>query len=443
MADRRSQTTGSGADRRSQTTAGQKQAAPAPSPSGGGGGGGGGGRGGGGGGGSSAEDKDKIQAQLNNTAGNYEKRAGDLGDITLGRKNDIENIAKDRMGDMDKVAQQQLGNINQQRQANNAALSTNRRNIMQGIDWQPNQQKEQSTLMALRNRMGNSAYGSGIQDLAEGMARVDDMNDYQLINTWKQNENNAYANWYQAEQSLIGDYNDQVASIQDEYSQFRSDYRDQMSKLQSDYKDQMSQLYSQYWSTMSNVNPELATKENLKAAEGGATPTIKTAKVQKAQATLDAVKAMSKNLTGKKTKNKLPTDGLDEYQKAAAKIINEQIKKKSNGSKTSAISKAAIKAAEAALKDAKKTEEDYTLPSINLSKLVDLTSNLNIAPSSALAKLLVNQANANSQNQRTAAYVRPDKGRGDVLLGGANGEINNSRAANTGFSDNLAAFRRV
>lgn len=410
-----------------------------------GGGYGGGGRGGGGGGGgSSAEDPEKIQAQLNNTGGNYEQRLGDINQNVEGRKGDLDAITKDRLADMDKTAQDQLNNIKQQQQANASSLATNRRNIMQGIDWQPNQQKEQSTLMALRNRMGNSAYGSGIQDLAEGMARVDDMNDYQLISAWKQNENNAYANWYQAEQGLIGDYNEHVAQINDEISQFKADYRDQMSKLRSDYNDEVSKLYSQYWSTMSNIDPLLATKENIEAAQTGDKVSVKTGKVNKAQATLDAVNSMVKTLTGKKTKNKLSTEGLDEYQKAAAEIINEQIKKaKSSGSKTSAISKAAVKAAENALKDAKKTEVEYTLPLVDLSKRANLGNDLNIAASAALQKMLVNQANARSQNERTAQYVRPDKGRGDVLIGGANGEINNSRAANTGFSDNLAAFRRV
>lgn len=410
----------------------------------GGGYGGGGGRGGGGGGGSSAEDPEKIQAQLNNTGGNYEKRLGDINQNVEGRKGDLDAITKDRLADMDKTAQDQLNNIKQQQQANAASLSTNRRNIMQGIDWQPNQQKEQSTLMALRNRMGNSAYGSGIQDLAEGMARVDDMNDYQLISAWKQNENNAYANWYHAEQGLIGDYNEHVAQINDEISQFRSDYRDQMSKLRSDYNDEVSKLYSQYWSTMSNIDPLLATKENIEAAQTSDKVSAKTAKVNKAQSTLDAVNSMVKTLTGKKTKDKLSTEGLDEYQKAAAEIINEQIKKeKSSGSKTSKISKAAVKAAEKALKEAKKTKVDYTLPLVDLSKRANLGNDLNIAASAALQKMLVNQANARSQNERTAQYVRPDKGRGDVLIGGANGEINTSRAANTGFSDNLAAFRRV
>ena len=381
----------------------------------GGGYGGGGGRGGGGGG------AEKIQAQLNNTGGNYEKRLGDINQNVEGRKGDLDKITKDRLADMDKTAQDQLNNIKQQQQANAASLSTNRRNIMQGIDWQPNQQKEQSTLMALRNRMGNSAYGSGIQDLAEGMARVDDMNDYQLISAWKQNENNAYANWYQAEQGLIGDYNEHVAQINDE----------------------ISKLYSQYWSTMSNSDPLLATKENIEAAQTGDKVSVKTGKVNKAQATLDAVNSMVKTLTGKKTKDKLSTEGLDEYQKAAAEIINKQIKDKSNKNKTSAISKAAVKAAKAALKEAKDTDVEYTLPQVDLSKRANLGNDLSIGASSALQRMLVNQANARSQNERTAAYVRPDRGRGDVLIGGANGEINNSRAANTGFSDNLAAFRRV
>jgi len=438
----------------------------------GGSGGGGGSKSSKGGSGSNDDDKKqqkKTQAQLNNTGGNYQKRKNDIDKITKGRKNDLEKTATQRKADMDKIAKQQLGNIKQQQEANDAALATNQRNIMQQVSWQPNQQKEQSTLMALRNRMGNAAYGSGIQDLAEGMGRVDDMNDVELINTWKQNENAAYSNWFQANQSLIGDYNDQIASIEDEYSQFAADYSDQMSKLNRDYQDEVSQLYSQYWSTMSNVNPELATASNLKKAAQNKAGTSKTAKaVTKADNVLDAVNKLAKTYkysSKKANKTKSLIDGINNALKKAKMTSAEQKafkliekaaadKKNTKGKKdkdaTSAIIKAATKAAKDSLSKAKdknrvsvgKKDEKFYLPNVDLRGKADLTSNLAIN-TNALGSLMKPWQNASSQNARTAAYVRPDAGRGDVLLGGANGAINNSRAANTGFSDNLAAFRRV
>ena len=182
--------------------------------------------GGGGYSGPSAEDIQKqTQAQINNTAGNYNKRGKD----------------------MSENAEAGFDNIKQQISQNNAMLGQVRRNNMMQTEWQPQQQKEQSTLMALRNRMGNAAWGSSLVDLAEGMGRVDDMADIQLINTYKQNENNAYNDWFQANESLIADYADQVNMTKDEFSK----------------------LYSQYWQAMSNLNPELATEENINKSLNG------------------------------------------------------------------------------------------------------------------------------------------------------------------------------
>lgn len=403
-------------------------------------------RGGGGGGGSGDKDQQKkTQAQLDNTGGNYGKRAGDLNKITQKRANDLNKIANKRQADMDKNAQAQLANINQSMQANDAALAENRRNIMQNVQWQPNQQKQQSTLMALRNRMGNAAYGSGIQDLAEGMARVDDMNDTELINTWKQNENNAYSNWYQANESLVNDYNDQVASINEQKSQFSADYADQMSKLRSDYKDEMSKLYSQYWSTMSNINPELATASNLKKAAQNAAGTSKTAKKSTlAKSTQKAVNQLLKKSNGKAVE----VTGT-KAQKAAAKIINKAVNDKANKGNAKLIAKAAKNAAKAGVTKASAKNvvsvgegaDKYTLPNVNLSK--PITTGKLDPTSSALSKMLVAKGSADATNPMTSSYVRPDAGRGDVLLGRTTGAIDTSRAANTGFSDNLAAFRRV
>lgn len=172
----------------------------------------------------------ETQAQINNTAANYMARAGDLSD--LGTQN--------------------LQSIFDQGEQNKSLFNQTRRQNMKQVEWQPNQQKEQSTLQALRNRMGNGALGSGIVDLMEGIGRVDDMNDVNLINTWKQNEDAAYNNWFQANEDLIADYIDQMTAIEDEFSKLRS----------------------QYWSTMSNINPLLATEENLKKSANGESVTV-------------------------------------------------------------------------------------------------------------------------------------------------------------------------
>lgn len=188
----------------------------------------------GGGGGSSGSSKTpedvqkETQNQIWNTQANYFKRRGD----------------------MDKLSKDSLGNIEKQMKANDALLRQQNVQNQRSIQWQPNQQREQSTLMALRNRMGNAAYGSSLVDLNEGMGRVDDMNDEALIESWRENADNAYSNWFQANAQLVSDYNDQATSIEDEYSK----------------------LYSQYWSAMSNLNPMLATYENMVASNAYGKP---------------------------------------------------------------------------------------------------------------------------------------------------------------------------
>ena len=171
------------------------------------------------------EIQEETQAQIGNTAANYGGRGKD----------------------MSRFGEKILKNIQDQMNANNDLYANSSRNLMRQTEWQPNQQREQSTLMALRNRMGNAAWGSSLVDLAEGLGRVDDMADVQLINTWKQNEDDLYNNWYQAYNDLISDYIDQSVSIEDEFSK----------------------LFSQYASTMSNLNPLLATYDAIKRSTQG------------------------------------------------------------------------------------------------------------------------------------------------------------------------------
>lgn len=191
---------------------------------------GGGGFSGSGGGKTPEEVQEETQASIDDATDNYLGRAGDLSDLGI----------------------QNLNNIAGQREQNTNLLNANRRQNMRQVEWQPPQQRVQSTLGALKTRAGNGLYGSGLTDLMEGVSRVDDMSDVQLINTWKQNENAAYNNWFQANEDLISDYIDQMTAIQDEFSK----------------------LYSQYWSTMANINPKLFSKENMEKAKKGESVTV-------------------------------------------------------------------------------------------------------------------------------------------------------------------------
>ena len=141
---------------------------------------------------SSVTPAEEINAQLENAKSIY------------GREVDSAN----------KAAKDALDNIQKQRTANAQQLLMKKNQLARQSEWQPNQQKEQSTYANLRRTMGNAAYGSGLTDLNEGMSRYDDMADVQLINTFKENQNNAYNSWYQANADLINDYNEQVIRAQ-------------------------------------------------------------------------------------------------------------------------------------------------------------------------------------------------------------------------------------
>ena len=180
-----------------------------------------------GGGKSAAELQEEQQKQLDNTIANYRKRKKDLDDLVADG----------------------LNNIKKQIEQNQKLYKKTQTDNMLQLDWQPQQQREQSTLMALRNRMGNAAWGSSLVDLAEGMGRVDDMADVELINTHKQNEASTYNDYIQADSSLKADYQDQVNAG----------------------KDEQSKLYSQLWSTLANIDANAGSQANMEAIARGET----------------------------------------------------------------------------------------------------------------------------------------------------------------------------
>lgn len=392
--------------------------------------------------------QEQTQAQINNTAAINKYRKGDLDKITKNRTGDINAIAKARQDEMDQAAQMQLNSILQQRQDNDAALAARQAQIMRGVDWQSQQQKEQSMLANLRNRMGNSAYGSSIQDLAQNMARIDDMADVQLLEAWKQNEDLAYNDWFKTDEQLAADYNNQVASILDEFSQFKSDYSDQYSKQQREYENEISKLYTNYWTTESNLNAQLASKSNMEKSAKGKT---NTQKISEAKEVSKAMKKIAKDpgsiqqfLTG-------ADDWLiNKYGKAGELIIDVYKKlDKGKGIKTDAFKKAINEAADSYVSKVTNKytastgtgTDKYTLPNVDLTTLAKMPQSILLGPSSALSKMLATQTAGDSYNPRTRNFVR---GAGaQEAYGGSSGSVDMSKAANTGFTDNLSPFNKT
>lgn len=154
-----------------------------------------------------------------------------------------------RLGDIDKEAVNAFKNIDDRAEDARKSFKANTQIANMVSEWQPNQQKETSTYRAIKNRLGNGAYSSSIADLNEGMARVDDMNDVQTINTWKENIANIYDNLRNTLSSLASDKAELMNSVDDE----------------------RSKLINSTWSAISNINPLLGTEENFKKAMNGQT----------------------------------------------------------------------------------------------------------------------------------------------------------------------------
>jgi len=132
-----------------------------------------------------------------------------------------------------KAGKDALNNIQDQRKNNAQQLLMKNAQLARNSEWQPNQQKEQSVLNNMRRTMGNAAYGSGLQDLQEGMSRFDDMADVELINTWKENQDEAYNNWYQANADLISDYNEQVIRTNSAFDEAYNNYLGNIANINS------------------------------------------------------------------------------------------------------------------------------------------------------------------------------------------------------------------
>lgn len=419
----------------------------------------GGGGGGGGGGGYSRSsysskptkaDQEKTQATMKN-----------LGDIYGRKKKDLE-----------KQTQAGLDVINDKINANNALLKQQQIQLQRNIEWQPQQQKEQSTLSSLRGRMGNAILGSGAVDLMEGLNRIDDMADSQLINTYKQNSDNAYNNWFQANTELVGDYNEAL----------------------NDADQKMSDLLNQYQAALNNVNPLAATTENItkaskaegnladsKAAVKDAKSALATAKANQKAITQKALNSLSGNVQAKyQSKADLASDAQNRYKQAKDTLADL---KKSGNAKQIAAARTALQAAkndylaarddknnyldtkisktkyaDKVLKAAKKlssAQKSLKKANSSLSKSKSATNkeitvgegtekitipNIQITPSAAFSKLLKNKmSNADVANPATMGYIRPDQA--DTHLGGARGAFDTATEANSAFKDNLYAYR--
>lgn len=148
-------------------------------------------------------------------------------------------LAANRQNDIVQGIRENLDEIKRGINANKAMLKTNQAQIMRGVDYQSNVQREQSMFANLRNTMGNSLRGSAASDLLSGMQRIDDMNDVSNINAWKQSDDQAYNNWWQANEALTSEYNKQLTSSKDTLSNFNYQYLNNLNENNAKYLKSM------------------------------------------------------------------------------------------------------------------------------------------------------------------------------------------------------------
>ena len=177
--------------------------------------GGGGGYGGGGSGGSSGPTDEQ-------------KKAGDNLAAIVGYNADtIKNKAKQGDKAFDIADEQsKLMKLSQTKQ--------NKRNA--GNDWYTRQQKLQSVSNWIADASGNAMYGSFYNDLNDLIARQDDMDDVEVLNQMRENQNQVDNDYFEA---LMANNNSR-------------------NELYMDTEANLRELAADYAAQLNNIHPELA-----------------------------------------------------------------------------------------------------------------------------------------------------------------------------------------
>lgn len=172
--------------------------------------------GGGGGGGASSGPTDEQK-----------KAADNLGAVTGYGQKAIKDKAKQGIDAL------KLANKNNK----NARITQTKQNIRNaGNDWYTQQQKLQNVASQLADASGNAMYGSFYQDISDLIARKDDIDDVEVLNQMRENQN-----------QIDNDYFDALAAN-----------NNAMNELYLDTEYDLKQLASDYAAQVNNIHPDLA-----------------------------------------------------------------------------------------------------------------------------------------------------------------------------------------
>lgn len=100
-----------------------------------------------------------------------------------------------------------------------------------GNDWYTQQQRLQSVTANLREQMGNALYGSTLYDFWDLLARKDDMDDVEVLNTLRENLNNTDNAYWEAIMATNNARNEMYLETEQNLRELAADYAAQVNNI--------------------------------------------------------------------------------------------------------------------------------------------------------------------------------------------------------------------
>lgn len=121
--------------------------------------------------------------------------------------------------------------ISDEQNANMRAIQTvqNRRNA--GNDWYTQQQRLQSVTKQLRDQGGNAYNGSALYDLWDMIARKDDMDDVEVLNSMRENLNAVDNDYFNAIMATNNARNENYMNTESNLRELAADYAAQLNNI--------------------------------------------------------------------------------------------------------------------------------------------------------------------------------------------------------------------
>lgn len=160
-----------------------------------------------------------------------QKHAADnLGGLTGWNQDTILGAAKNA-DDLYDVSDKQNESLLNQKKLQARRTATN--------DWYTQQQKLQSVAANLRESIGNGFYGSTLYDFWDLLARKDDMDDVSVLNSLRENIDDALNSYYEAIMATNNARNQMYLETEQNLRDLAGDYAGQLNNIHPDLADEV------------------------------------------------------------------------------------------------------------------------------------------------------------------------------------------------------------